>query len=373
MFFIFSLYEIDFMIDRSIDSSQPVICDVCWKTMITKTATIQDVARAAKVSASTVSRVLTNPSLVSEPTREVVHVAIRSTGYRVNQAARNLRTQRASAVLVLVPNLGKPFYSGILAGISEEFAGSGYAVLITDTESDPIQDSAFAGYFLDGRIDGAISLDGHLSSNALQECVDLGMSERIVFLCEWVEGQAFPVISSDNAQGARLAIRHLHELGHRKIAHITGPEGNVLTTARRKGMVSERSKLGLPARPEWIIRGDFSLESGHEAAAKILEMEDRPTAVFCSADMVAFGLISGLQAAGLRVPEDISVVGFDDIEMSEFYVPALTTIRQDRHKLGRKAAEVLLARLVPGADSPRIEDPLPVELVVRSSTAPPPT
>lgn len=131
--------------------------------------------------------------------------------------------------------------------------------------------------------------------------------------------------------------------------------------------------MGLPARPEWIIRGDFSLESGHDAAAKILEMEDRPTAVFCSADMVAFGLISGLQAAGLRVPEDISVVGFDDIEMSEFYVPALTTIRQDRHKLGRKAAEVLLARLVPGADSPRTEEPLPVELVVRSSTAPPPT
>ena len=132
--------------------------------MITKTATIQDVARAAKVSASTVSRVLTNPGLVSEQTREVVHFAILSTGYRVNQAARNLRTQRASAVLVLVPNLGKPFYSGILAGISEKFAGSGYAVLITDTESDPIQDSAFAGYFLDGRIDGAISLDGHLSS-----------------------------------------------------------------------------------------------------------------------------------------------------------------------------------------------------------------
>ena len=341
--------------------------------MITKTATIQDVARAAKVSASTVSRVLTNPSLVSEQTREVVHVAIRSTGYRVNQAARNLRMQRASAVLVLVPNLGKPFYSRILAGISEEFAGSGYAVLITDTESDPIQDSAFAGYFLDGRIDGAISLDGQLSSNALRECVDLGVGERIVFLCEWVEGEAFPVISSDNAQGACLAIRHLHELGHRKVAHITGPDGNVLTTARREGMASERLKLGLPARPEWIIRGDFSLESGRDAAAKILEMEDRPTAVFCSADMVAFGLISGLQAAGLRVPEDISVVGFDDIEMSEFYVPALTTIRQDRHKLGRIAAQVLLARLVPRADSPRTEVPLPVELVVRSSTAPPPT
>ena len=340
--------------------------------MINKSTTIQDVARTANVSATTVSRVLSNPGLVSETTREAVLDAIRTTGYRVNQAARNLRMQRAGAVLVLVPDLGKPFYSGILAGISEGFVGTGYAVLITDTENDPVRDSALAGYFLDRRIDGAISLEGRLSRDDLQECVDLGAGQRIVFLCEWAEGENFPVISSDNAQGARLAIRHLHALGHRKVAHVTGPDGNVLTTARREGMVAERTRLGLPARPEWIIRGDFSLESGREAARRIMAMEDRPTAVFCSADMVAFGLISGLQAAGLRVPEDISVVGFDDIEMSEYYVPAITTIRQDRHRLGRRAAEVLLSQLSPGADVPRAEEPMPVELVVRASTAPPP-
>ena len=339
--------------------------------MIHKTATIQDVARAAKVSAATVSRVLTNPGVVSEPTRATVLDAIRTTGYRVNQAARNLRMQRASAVLVLVPDLGKPFYSGILAGISDGFSGTDYAVLITDTENDPLQDATLAGYFLDGRIDGAISLEGRMTHHALQECVDLGAGERIVFLCEWVEGESFPVISSDNAEGARLAIRHLHELGHRKIAHVTGPDGNVLTTARREGVVAERARLGLPVRPEWIIRGDFSLESGHEAARRILSMDERPTAVFCSADMVAFGLISGLQAAGLRVPQDISVVGFDDIEMSEFYVPAITTIRQDRHRLGRRAAEVLLSRLGPGHEASGDNDPMPVELVVRTSTAPP--
>lgn len=341
--------------------------------MIQKPATIQDVARAAGVSAATVSRVLTNPSLVSEATRETVLQAIKSTEYRVNQAARNLRLQRANAVLVLVPNLGKPFYSGILAGISEEFSGTDYAVLIADTDSDPIVDSALAGYFLDGRVDGVISLDGGVRASALQECVDLGVEDRIVFLCEWVEGQKFPVISSDNAEGARLAIRHLHDLGHRKIAHITGPDGNVLTTARREGMVSERARLGLPAQPEWIIRGDFSLESGHDAATRILAMDDRPTAVFCSADMVAFGLMAGLKSGGLRVPEDISVVGFDDIEMSEYYIPALTTIRQDRHGLGRRAARVLLDRLKNQNFERTPEVPIPVELIVRESTAPPQT
>jgi len=193
-----------------------------------------------------------------------------------------------------------------------------------------------------------------------------------VFLCEWIATQPFPVIASDNAEGARLAIRHLHGLGHRKIAHVTGPEGNVLTAARREGMLAERTRLGLPARPEWILRGDFSLQSGYDAARRIVEMQDRPTAVFCSADMGAFGLISGLVGAGLSVPGDVSVMGFDDIEMSEFCIPALTTIRQDRHRLGQRAADVLLARLR-GADiAPGATEMMPVELILRASTAPPP-
>ncbi len=339
--------------------------------MIQKNVTIQDVARFAKVSPATVSRVLSNPSLVSDSTQNAVQLAIQNTGYRVNQAARNLRMQRAGSILVLVPNLGKPFYSGILAGISAGFKGSDYTVLISDTEGDVTRDESLSGYFLDGRIDGAILLDGRLSSDSLRKCRDFGANDRIVFLCEWVEGESFPIVSSDNAAGARLAIRHLYALGHRKIAHITGPDGNVLTIARRQGMVAERERLGLRAPSEWIIRGDFSLESGHEAAAKILAMKDRPTAVFCSADMVAFGLMAGLQAGGLKVPEDISVVGFDDIEMSEFYVPALTTIRQDRNKLGRRAAEILLNGLQKVSVATALEDPVPVKLIIRTSTAPP--
>lgn len=343
------------------------------KRRVQKSATIQDVARAARVSTATVSRALSNPDLLSDRTRAAVLDAIRTTGYRVNQAARNLRMQRAGAVLVLVPNLGKPFYSRILAGISDGFADGEYAVLIADTESRPLAEGELEGYFLDGRIDGVISLDGGLDRAALDACVEQGVGGRIVFLCEWVEGAGFPVIRSDNAEGARLAMRHLHALGHRRIAHVTGPEGNVLTAARREGMLEERARLGLPAREEWIIRGDFSLESGHHAAQLILDMDERPTAVFCAADMVAFGLIAGLTAGGLSVPGDISVIGFDDIDMSDYYVPALTTIRQDRHRLGRDAARALRARLNPAAlGSTGSDEMIEVELVVRDSTAPPP-
>lgn len=337
-----------------------------------RSATIRDVAQAAQVSTATVSRVLSTPQLVAPDTREMVLKAIRQTGYRVNQAARNLRMKRAGAVLVLVPNLGKPFYSEILAGVSEAFADSDYAVLISDTENRPSRTPDLGSYFMDGRIDGAISLDGGLNRAALAECRTLGVAEKIVFLCEWVAGEDFPVIASDNAEGARLAVRHLHELGHRRIAHVTGPEGNVLTATRRDGMIEERARLGLPARSDLIIRGDFSLESGRAAAATILAMERPPTAVFCAADMVAFGLISALHDRGMRVPQDISVVGFDDIEMSECFVPTLTTIRQNRKALGRRAGAVLLDRLS-GRIEPRGPEPLePVELIRRGSTGPAP-
>jgi LacI family repressor for deo operon, udp, cdd, tsx, nupC, and nupG len=149
-------------------------------------------------------------------------------------------------------------------------------VLIADTESRPLREGELLGYFLDGRIDGVISLDGGMDKGRSQACVEAGLGGRIVFLCEWVEGAEFPVIRADNAEGARLAIRHLHALGHTRIAHVTGPEGNVLTVDRRRGMLEERARLGLPARAEWIIRGDFSLESGHEAARRILAMENAP-------------------------------------------------------------------------------------------------
>jgi LacI family repressor for deo operon, udp, cdd, tsx, nupC, and nupG len=338
--------------------------------MTKRNATIQDVARSAGVSTATVSRVLSKPDLVTEKTRTAVFNAVKSTRYRINRAAQNLRMQRAGAVLVLVPNLGKPFFSQILSGISDGFAESGLSVLITDTESRPLSGGDLAGRFLDGTIDGVISLDGDVDQVILQHCQDANVADRIVFTCEWVDDPTFPSIRSDNAKGAQLAIRHLHDLGHRKIAHVTGPKGNVLTESRRKGMLEERSRLNLRAPKEWIIRGDFTLESGQRAADLIAAMPDKPTAVFCAADMVAFGLISGLKSHGLSVPEDISVVGFDDIEMSGSFVPSLTTIRQDRHRIGLLSAEKLLDR-IGGATGEALIEVIDVELVVRESTAPP--
>ncbi|MGR3804313.1 LacI family DNA-binding transcriptional regulator [Marinibacterium profundimaris] len=342
--------------------------------MVDKPVRIQDVARAARVSTATVSRALSTPDKLSEETRKAVFEAIRLTGYRVNQAARNLRMQRAGAVLILVPNLSNPFFSQILAGISGVFMETDYSVLIADTRARGADDTRLVDYSL-ARVDGIISLDGGLRPEIMAEFADRGAGDRMLFACEWVQDTPLPSVRSDNVTGARLAIQHLYDLGHRNIAHVTGPEDNVLTHARRTGMLEQRARLGLPVQEDWIIRGDFSLDSGRDAARRILEMAHRPTAVFCASDQVAFGLISTLTAAGVRVPEDLSVVGFDDIELSEYYVPALTTIRQFRRTLGARAARLLLDRLtgarpdLPDGDVLMVD----VELVVRDSTAPPPS
>ncbi|WP_420335082.1 LacI family DNA-binding transcriptional regulator [Roseibium sp.] len=344
------------------------------KSVLQKSVRIRDVAGVAGVSTATVSRALSNPELLTEATRDSVFAAIRATGYRVNKAARTLRTRQAGAILVLVPNLGNPFFSQILAGINQRLGENDMSVLIADTQNLVTAGEFLVDHFLNSQIDGVICLDGSLPDSELEQFRTNGVADKIVFACEWVHSAGLPSVRSDNIEGARLAVRHLYELGHRKIAHVTGPGDNVLTHARRQGMLEERARLELPVRDEWIVRGDFSLESGRSAALKILDLAERPTAVFCASDQVAFGLMSTLEARGLNVPEDMSVVGFDDIELSDFYVPALTTIRQDRRALGTKAASLLLECIDPKttARADRLKPVVVgVDLVVRESTAPP--
>ncbi len=335
-----------------------------------KVPRISDVAAVAGVSTATVSRALSNPKMLSESCRNAVFEAIQSTGYRTNQAARNLRQQRAGAVLVLVPNLGNPFFSQILSGINKGFEDSDYAVLIADSARMNSDKKRIANFFLDSRIDGMIALDGNLCTKGLHSDHGSGAASRVVFACEWITDEVLPSVRSDNTKGVQLAIRHLVELGHRHIAHITGPKGNVLTRARRDSITPERERFDLPVREGWVIRGDFSLQAGFDAASKIQQMRVRPSAVFCASDEVALGLISGLHGHGIRVPADISVVGFDDIEQSAYCLPSLTTIRQDRTALGQRAAELLRELLQPKA-TPLFnrKEIIDVELVVRNSTS----
>lgn len=334
-----------------------------------KAPTLQDVARIAGVSTATVSRTLSNPNVVSESTRKRVADAVKESGYRINRAARNLRTQRAHSVLVLLPDLGNPFFSTILEGISTKLSQAGYSMLIASTNQVHDSGDRLVDYLDDARADAMIVLDGALPADVLESLFEASQSKPVVFACEWVEGDRFPTVRSENRRGTRAAVRLLHDLGHTKIGHIMGPETNVLTQSRRQAFISALDELDLAVRPDWIIPGDFSLDAGCEAATTWLGLMDKPTAVFCASDEIAFGFISELTRQNIHVPKDVSVMGFDDIDLAERFIPSLTTIQQDRKLIGATAANMVLERL--NDENTKFASVVPVSLIVRESTARP--
>jgi LacI family repressor for deo operon, udp, cdd, tsx, nupC, and nupG len=337
---------------------------------MSKTSTLQDVARFAGVSTATVSRVLSHPDMVSEATRIRVSNAVEVSGYRVNRAARNLRTQRAHSVLVLLPDLANPFFSAILEGISLNLSRKGYSMLIASTKQVHDSGERLIDYLDDARADGMIILDGGLDAEVISSLKIAAHSTRILFACEWVNETEFPSVRSENRRGTKAAVRYLHDIGHRKIGHVTGPEGNVLMQARKEAFVQEIAALGLEQQPEWLIPGDFSLAAGCVAAKAWIALENRPTAMFCVSDQVAMGFISEMSRRNFKVPEDVSVMGFDDIDLAEQFIPPLTSMRQDRLLLGQTAATMLLERLESPDDAGTEHMAIiPVSLIIRGSTA----
>ncbi|MET0168956.1 MAG: LacI family DNA-binding transcriptional regulator [Aliihoeflea sp.] len=335
---------------------------------------IGDVATAAGVSTATVSRVLSAPDRVSETTRAIVIKAIEQTGYRINHAARNLRRRQTGGIVVLVPNLANPFFSQILSGISSAMATSGYNVLIADTRQTGESDHRIADYLHNNRSDGLIVLDAQLPPDVLSAGETAASHPLIVFACEWLDDDPRPTVTIDHVEGARLAVEHLADLGHTRIGHLTGPADNVLTIARARGTRAALAQRNLAIREDWFFEGDFSLGSGAALADRWRMLDDRPTAVFCASDAMACGFIGALHQHGISVPGDVSVVGFDDIEIAAHFVPSLTTIAQPRALIGETAARTLLALLENGRTTDTttsVSQTLPVRLVARESSAPP--
>lgn len=328
-----------------------------------RTPKIQDIAQIAGVSTATVSRALSNPDIVAEATHRAVMEAVAQTGYRINHMARNLRRQRSGSILALVPNLANPFFSQILAGLSAVLSPAGYGLLIADTHTDPNPAERLAYYLHSGLADGVVIFDGTLPKSALQTRSGV----PIVMACEWTD-TPLPSVRVANAEGAAIAIRHLAAMGHRKIGYQTGPRGNVLTLSRFEGMQSAMSALGLQLRDDWIFDGDFGLACGASAARRWLALADRPTAVFCASDEMACGFMGEVQHAGISVPDEVSVVGFDNIEVSRHLAPALTTIHQPRGLIGERAARILIGMIDTGVLTAESEV-IPVELIRRNSVA----
>ncbi|MFQ6546450.1 LacI family DNA-binding transcriptional regulator [Aestuariibius sp. 2305UL40-4] len=332
-----------------------------------KRATIGDVARIAGVSTATVSRAIHTPGIVTESTRKAVQDAIAETGFTLNIAARTLRQQRANAVLVLVPDIGNTFFSEILAGIEKVASAAGQTILIGDTAGEDRRELAFLDYLINGRSDGALLLNGRLPQAVAERiAARRGGLAPIVSVSEALDPQVVPHVGIDNRAAADLATTYLVERGHRVLCHLAGPEGNILTDQRKSGFNDALDRAGVPAFH--LIQGDFTIQSGMAAAEVLLSLDPRPTAVFSANDEMAIGLIAALAMRGVRVPEDVSVIGFDDISFAQATIPPLTTIRQPRLEIGETAMRTLMG-LIGAVEAPDGPDLLEVELMERGSVA----
>jgi len=329
-------------------------------------ATIKDIADAAGVSVATVSRALAKPELVRGRTLDKINAVVERLEYTPNAMASSLRRKRSDTFLLVVPNLHNPFYAGVIEGVEHVAHGQGKRVLIGETRDLSERLNSYCEMLLTKQADGLI-LIGELDCDLLQiEAV----RSRVVMACEYSRECTLPRVRIDNRTAAYEVVAYLLALGHRRIAAITGPLDNALGRERLEGYVDALREWGLTPEPAMIRHGDYTLQCGVQQMQRLLSLHNRPSAVFCANDEMAIGALQALANAGMRVPQDCSVIGFDDIRFAPYASPALTTVAQPTAAMGEAAMDLMFKRL-DGAGPQDIEIIVPHDMVVRSSSGPP--
>jgi LacI family transcriptional regulator len=337
---------------------------------------IHELARLSGVSVGTVSRALNGYADVRAETRERIMRIAEELDYTPAAAARTLVTQRSHVVGVFLetgeghPDLQHPFFHEVLGGLKQFAGSSGYDLLMFASER-PGNGYGTHSYLKRCRhhnVDGAVLMGMDADDPEVRRLVRSDVPT--VGLDIDVEGPVTSRVDSDNVAGSAAAVRHLHVLGHRRIAHITGLLDKRPGADRLRGYRHELQRLGLTPRDEYVTYGDFYVESGYLGMQALLALDEPPTAVVAASDMTALGAIRAANEAGLDVPRDVSVVGFDDIQLAEYLHPPLTTLRQAKTSLGIEAGRALVRHIDEEEDVPATVT-LPVELVVRASTSAP--
>ena len=306
-------------------------------------ATMKDVAMKAKVSTATVSRALMNPEKVSQATRNRVEQAAMEVGYLPQSPGRNVKRNESRTLLVIVPDICDPFFSEIIRGIEVTAADHGYLVLIGDCAHQNQQEKTFIDLIITKQIDGMLLLGSRLPFDAsIEEQRNL---PPMVMANEFAPELELPTVHIDNLTAAFNAVNYLQEQGHRLIGCIAGPEEMPLCHYRLQGYVQALHRSGMNVDPHYIARGDFTFEAGARALQQLITLPTPPTAVFCHSDVMALGALSQAKRSGLKVPEDLSIIGFDNISLAAFSDPPLTTVAQPRYDIGREAMLLLLEQL----------------------------
>lgn len=329
-------------------------------------ATIKDVAAMAGISYTTVSHVVNKTRPVSEPVRLKVEEAIARLDYVPSAVARSLKAKSTATIGLLVANSLNPYFAELARGIEDYCERNNYCVILCNCDDDPDKQRSYLRVLLEKRVDGLVVAsaggDAGLASGLA------GVRTPMVIVDRSLEGIDADLVRIDHEQGAYLATRHLLDLGHRAIACIGGPAITSVAHMRKAGYLRALSEAGLIPNDEWMIESDFSCTGGYEAAGCLLS-GDRPSAIFACNDMMGIGVLRAAAERHIRVPEQLSVIGFDDVQMSRYVYPALTTVGQSILQLGETAAQVLLRRI---ATPQQAVEQLIVapSIVLRESTGP---
>lgn len=324
--------------------------------------TLDQVARLAAVSPSTVSRILNGTAEVSEVKRLSVEKAVATLGFVPNPMARGLAGGRTLSIGVITQAIDSPFYGMALSGIEQALDQAGYCALYVSGHWDAKAESKCIEVLRSRRVDGLIVLSGRLSDQALKACAK---TMPVVVTGRNLNAPGLYSLNFDNFEGGRLATRHLIDLGHRQIAFIAGAPNHPDASERYRGYRAALESASLEFDPALAIAGDFQEESGLQAVEKLIGVQKKFTAIFASNDQMAFGAAVGLHRHGLRVPQDVALIGFDDLPMATYSVPPLSSIHESAYELGSLAAGCML-QLLNGA-KPAGQVPAP-RLVVRESS-----
>lgn len=327
---------------------------------------ISDVVRLSGVSKSTVSRVINDYPHISRDKKERVLKAMEQLGYVPNPSARRLRGQLTTTVGVIVPRIVNPFFSYLVDAIEKVGYEKGYQTLICQSNEDKDKELWFLNLLKTRQVDGIILTSLENDWKLIEPFTEYG---PIVLCNEYVNNAAVPTVRLDQYKGAYIGVKHLIERGHRKIVYCTG---GLFTDFgkdkdRNRGYQKALEEAGIAVNPNWILVNQHTIEDGKKVMEHILEMKDRPTAVFTGSDEIAGGLMVAARENGFSIPDDLAIIGFDDHPMSRLLNPGLTTIRQPVDQMGRKAMELLI-ELLNNPDQSTAGYELPIELVIRGST-----
>ncbi|MFC5470228.1 LacI family DNA-binding transcriptional regulator [Cohnella suwonensis] len=338
-----------------------------------KQVTIYDIAKEAKVSVATVSRVLNGTAPVKISTRAKIEALIQKHQFQPNAMARSLLSKETGIIGVILPDLTNPFFPEVFAGAEKEAQESGHTFLLCNTMGDYAKESEYLNIMQEKRVDGILFIGGRINlkecePDLVQEMVEHAKKIPMVLINGNLRDTELTRVATDEYAGTMLAMRHLIELGHKRIGFIGGESHMTTTSNKLRAFRKSLRDAGLPVREDWILPDSFSMESGKQQMENLLEKKDRPTAVCCVNDFTAIGAIKTAIEHGLKVPDDMSIVGFDDIPLAHHVIPELTTVSQQASELGRTAMKVL-RQLINKGKVKKLTS-LEPQLAVRQSTAP---